>query len=99
MRKLISAVCAISLLTSGCKTVTPDTGLATQVQIPPIPANLAVRAGNLPKNEDTSMGGQVLDNTNNIRQYNSKAQQVNDLIDLYNCVRDSINNKKETKCL
>ena len=81
---------------SACKT--PDTGLALQVQVTPIPENLAQRAGPLPPNSDITMGGQVLDNTQNIRTYNEKAFQVNDLIDLYNCVREAINNKKEVKC-
>lgn len=85
------------LLLSGCATA-PDTGLATGVQIPPLPEKLAQKAGPLTLNQDTTMGGQVLDNTQNIRQYNDKAFQVNDLIDLYNCVRDAVNNKKEIKC-
>ena len=75
-----------------------ETGLAPQVQIPPIPANLALKAEALPPNTDVTMGGQVQDNTRNIRAYNSVATQVNNLIDLYNCVRESINNKKEIKC-
>lgn len=86
-----------ALFLSGCAT-TPETGLATGVQIPPLPEKLAQKAGSLTPNEDTTMGGQVLDNTQNIRQYNDKAFQVNDLIDLYNCVRDAVNNKKEIKC-
>ncbi len=85
------------LLLSACKT-TEDTGLVVGVQVPPLPENLAQRATSLPVNTDSTMGGQVLDNTRNIRQYNEKAFQVNDLIDLYNCVREAINNKKEVKC-
>ena len=87
----------LALLLSGCAAA-PDTGLATGVQIPPLPEKLAQKAGPLTPNQDTTMGGQVLDNTQNIRQYNDKAFQVNDLIDLYNCVRDAVNNKKEIKC-
>lgn len=94
MKKLIIVA---ALLLSACKTA-PDTGLTTGVQIPPIPENLAQKAEQLPPNSDTSMGGQVLDNTRNIRAYNEKAFQVNDLIDLYNCVREAVNNKKEIKC-
>lgn len=93
MRKYIIA---LALLLSACKTT--DTGLPTGVQIPPIPENLAQRAGSLSPSSDATMGGQVKDNTNNIRQYNAKAFQVNDLIDLYNCVREAVNNKKEIKC-
>jgi hypothetical protein len=92
MKKLV-----LVLLLSGC-TATQDTGLAVGVQVPPIPESLAQRAGPLPSSSDTTMGGQVLDNTRNIRAYNEKAFQVNDLIDLYNCVREAVNNKKEIKC-
>lgn len=88
----------LALLLSAC-TTTPDTGLATGMQVPPIPEKLAERAGPLPENTDITMGGQVQDNTRNIRAYNQRAFQVNDLIDLYNCVREAINNKKEIKCL
>lgn len=87
-----------ALLLSACKTA-PDTGLTTGVQVPPIPEKLAQRAGPLSENSDTTMGGQVLDNTRNIRAYNARGFQVNDLIDLYNCVREAVNNKKEIKCL
>lgn len=95
MKKLV----LISLfLVSACSTPR-DTGLAPAVQIPPLPENLAQKAGPLPPNSDETMGGQVLDNTRNIREYNEKAFQVNDLIDLYNCVREAVNNKKEIECL
>jgi hypothetical protein len=92
MKKLV-----LVLLLSGCTTPS-DTGLAVGVQVPPLPKSLAQRAESLPPNTDTTMGGQVLDNTRNIRAYNEKAFQVNDLIDLYNCVREAVNNKKEIKC-
>lgn len=91
------ATIVLALLLSACKTA-PDTGLAKGVQVPPIPEKLAQKAGPLLPNEDITMGGQVTDNTQNIREYNAKAFQVNDLIGLYNCVRDAINNKKEVKC-
>jgi hypothetical protein len=96
MKKVIAIISCLALV--AC-TTRPDTGLAPPVQIPPLPEKLAQRAGPLPSSEDTTMGGQVLDNTRNIRAYNAAAYQVNDLIDLYNCVREAINNKKEIKCL
>lgn len=92
------SILVVALLLAACKTA-PDTGLVTGVQIPPIPEKLAQKAGPLPGNTDITMGGQVKDNTRNIREYNNKAFQVNDLIDLYNCVREAVNNKKEIKCL
>lgn len=90
-------VLVLLLLLSACKTP-PDTGLVVGVQVPAIPENLAQRAEALPPSSDTTMGGQVLDNTRNIKKYNEKAFQVNDLIDLYNCVREAVNTKKEIKC-
>jgi hypothetical protein len=75
-----------------------STGLALGPQIPPIPENLARKATALEGNSDVTMGGQVRDNNGNIRAYNGVAYQTNSLIDLYNCVRESINNKKEIKC-
>jgi len=76
----------------------PDTGLAVGIQVPPLPEPLAKKAKALPDSQDTTMGGQVKDNTSNIRSYNSVAFQTNYLIDLYNCVREAVNNKKEIKC-
>jgi hypothetical protein len=95
MKKITLALSV--LLLAGCKTT--DTGLATPVQIPPLPANLAQKAGPLPANDDITMGGQVKDNTNNIIEYNSVSTQLNKVIELYDCVREAVNNKKEIKCL
>lgn len=90
------ALVVVLLLVAGC--AKPDTGLAPAVQIPSLPENLAQKATQLEPNTDASLKGQILDNTTNIRKYNSVAFQTNKLIEFYNCVRDSINNKKELKC-
>lgn len=87
----------VALLLSAC--ATNSTGLAPAVQIPPLPENLAQKAKALPLSNDLTMGGQVKDNTHNIREYNEVSIQLNHVIDVYNCMRDSINNKKELKCL
>lgn len=87
----------LSLVLTACNN--RETGLAHNVQIPPLPAAIATKRTQLPPNNNTSMGGQVKDNTSSIRGYNSAAHQVNSLIDYFNCVRESINNKKEPKCL
>lgn len=94
MKKLIIVA---ALLVSACASK-PDTGLAPAVQIPPIPENLAQKAEPLPPVTDPTMGGLVQANIQSSRQYNSVSFQLNKLIDLYNCVRDSVNNKKEFKC-
>jgi hypothetical protein len=94
MKKLIIVA---ALLVSACASK-PDTGLAPAVQIPPIPENLAQKAEPLPPVTDPTMGGLVQANVQSSKQYNSVSFQLNKLIDLYNCVRDSVNNKKEFKC-
>lgn len=85
------------LLGGCCKTV--DTGLAKPVRIPDIPSGLSEKAGPLPQLTDPSMGALVLDGAASDMQYNEVAHRNNKLIDLYNCVKESINNKKEIKCL
>lgn len=97
MKKFLILVAAIAL--SACKTV-PDTGLAKPVQIPELPANLAVKAKSLPPITDNTMGGLVIEGANTDMKYNEVAHQLNNVIDLYNCIRVSINEKKEIKtCL
>lgn len=91
-------ILVLALLLSACSTPV-DTGLATPMQVPPLPENLAVKAKALPPSTDLTMGGQVQDNTRNIREYNGVSTQLNYVIDIYNCVREAINNKKEIKCL
>jgi len=78
----------------------PDTGLAHSVQIPDLPTSLAQKAGPLPPLKNTSMAALVEDATNTDIQYNSVSHQLNSLIDIYNCVKTSINEKKDIKtCL
>lgn len=92
------SILALLLLLPACG-VNKSTGLATGVQVPPLPENLAQKAGALPASDDTTMGGQVKDNTHNIRKYNAVSTQLNHIIDVYVCVADAVNNKKEIKCL
>lgn len=94
MKKLIIVA---ALLVSACA-ADKGTGLAPAVQIPPIPENLAQKPKPLPPITDPTMGGLVQANVQSSREYNSVSFQLGKLIDLYNCVRDSVNNKKEMKC-
>lgn len=95
MRKVLPIV----LFLSAC-THTQDTGLAKSVQIPDLPPNLAQKAEPLPPLTDPTMGGLVKSAIDTDMKYNSKAYQLNSLIDLYNCVKTSINDKKDIKsCL
>ena len=78
----------------------PDIGLVTAVQIPDLPSNLAQKAGPLPPLTDPNMGPLVVDATNTDMQYNSVSHQLNSVIDIYNCVKISLNEKKDIKtCL
>jgi hypothetical protein len=40
------------------------------------------------------MGGQVLDNTSNIKAYNNLRLRYNSMLDLYDCVKVMINEGK-----
>lgn len=93
MRQLIIAV---ALLTTAC--AGKETGLAPAVQVPALPMNLSQKAEPLPPITDPTMGGLVQANVDTSRQYNAVSFQLNKLIDLYECVRDAVNNKKELKC-
>lgn len=90
MKKIL----VLALLLSACKHTDTGNGL----MIPPVPSQLADKARPLPANNDATFAGQIRDNNNNIRAYNKVASEKNALLDLYNCVRDAINNRKEPKC-
>jgi hypothetical protein len=78
----------------------PEIGLVTAVQIPDLPPSLAQKAGPLPELKDPSMAGQIEDATNADMQYNLVSHQLNSVIDIYNCVKISLNEKKDIKtCL
>ena len=95
MRKVLVLLFALSACTHG-----PDTGLAPAVQIPDLPSNLAQKAGPLPPLTDPNIGPLINDATNTDMQYNSVSHQLNSVIDIYNCVKTSINEKKDIKtCL
>lgn len=93
MKKLILA---FALLTTAC--AGKQTGLAPAVQIPPLPGNLAQKAEPLPPITDPTMGGLVQANVDTSKRYNAVSFQLNKVIDLYVCVKDAVNNKKELKC-
>lgn len=97
-KKLLAVFLAILTLTA-CKH-TLDTGLAKGVEIPDLPANLEKKAEKLPPISDTSMGTAHTQGAADDMQYNVVSTQLNSLIDLYNCVKFSVNDKKDIKrCL
>lgn len=69
------------------------------VQIPSLPDNLSKKADQLPSIVDNTMGGMVVDGINTDRKYNEIAHQLNNLIDVYHCVRDNINKNDMKKCM
>ena len=89
-------VLILALLLVGC--AKPETGLAVGIQVPPVPLQLSEKAKALSPNNDTSMGGQVLDNTRNIREYNEVGFKYNRLLEYYNCVREAVNQRKKPEC-
>lgn len=97
MKKLI--ILPLLLVLAACHHTQPDTGLARAPVIPELPAVLSKKADSLPQITDNTMGGLVVDGTNTDIKYNDISHQLNAVIDVYNCVRESINNKKEIKCL
>ena len=93
MKKLILA---LALLTTAC--AGKQTGLAPAVQVPPLPGNLAQKAEPLPPITDPTMGGLVQANVDTSKRYNAVSFQLNKIIDLYVCIRDAVNEKKEPQC-
>jgi hypothetical protein len=90
-------VLPLALLLAACQTTT---GLAPDPKIPNLPANLEKKAEQLPPITDPSLGGIVRDSAASSMQYNEVGTQLNNLIDLYNCVKVSMNDKKDPKeCL
>lgn len=100
MKRVLLAL-APALLLAGCLG-SDDRGNpgVKSIQIPNAPAELIEKAGPLPQIEDPTMGGLVTDGVKSDIQYNDVSFRYNKLIDLYLCVQDSVNNKKDLdKCL
>lgn len=65
------------------------------VQIPALGGRLGEKAGPLPPLSGSDWESQQNDAVDADRQYNDVAHRFNSLIDVYNCVRDVVNNKKQ----
>jgi len=96
MKKLLM-LAALSMAVAGCST----TGAVDvkSIQIPNLPSELSVKARALPKLTDPTMGAIISDATDTDVKYNDVSIRYNNLIDFYNCIKESINQKKEMKCL
>ena len=100
MNKLIIILFAAFLLTGCNRELLGDLPTTQSVQVPNLPVQLSKPATALPPIIDNTMGGRELDAAETDRKYNEVAHQTNGLIKLYNCVKDSVNNKKDIKkCL
>lgn len=99
--KNILLVTVASLLLVGCnREWLGDLPTTKPVQVPDLPVKLAKKAEALPPLTDNTMGGREFDAAETDRKYNEVAHQTNGLIKFYNCVKDSVNNKKDIKqCL
>ena len=91
-------ILAILLLTSAC--AHRDLGLAPPAEMPALPNAMSQKAKRLPPITDPTMGGQVISGVETDRAYNRVAEQLNAIIDAWECVRIGMNEKKEIKsCL
>ena len=100
MKNFITVVTALLVL-SACATNNPLLpGLAKPVQIPELPLELSRKATRLPDIKDPTFGGIIKDGAEADQQYNAVSHQLNKLIDLYICVRESINREvdPQTTC-
>lgn len=101
MKRTITIAASLAMMTvfSGCASNTTqlNTGLANPIQLPELPTELSKKAVRLPDITDPTFGGIIQDATLTDQQYNSVAHQLNSLIDLYDCIRISTNQKKDPK--
>lgn len=87
---------ALCLVLAGCSTSRGgETGLARSASIPELPPELAIKAEQLPPLTTNTMGGLQVQGSIDDATYNSVAFRLNDVIDIYNCVRDSYNSGKD----
>lgn len=108
MKKIV-LLAAIALL-SGCVSGREDIDIATSddividgenlgsapaARVPQLPENLARKAQALPEITDRSLAGQQRSAVEADRAYNSVAIQLNAVIDAWECVRVSLNDKTD----
>lgn len=91
MKHLILA--AALFLTACGHTGTPPPGVEYP-KVPDLPTYYQEKATSLPPVTDRSMGNLTVDSAETSEKYNDVAHRYNGLVDLYNCVKESINQKK-----
>ena len=92
------AIIGALLMLAGCAHA--PTGLATASRLPELPPALATKAKRLPPITDRTLAGTVKDAVSTDQRYGVVARQLNALIDVYECVRESLNdNRDASACL
>lgn len=94
MKKTIPLIIVMTLL-SGCNTTNQPLqglGVAKPVQIPELPPELSKKAEALPPITDPSPEGIQKDGVATDIKYNEVAFQLNNLIKVYDCVKEAVNN-------
>lgn len=96
MRNFI--ILPILLFLAACNT-TQGAPEVKSIQIPELPVSYT-KAEALPPLTDNTLGGIVKDAVETDKKYNVISLKYNSLIDFYNCIKVSINNKTDpNKCL
>lgn len=92
-------IVSLAMILSGCATTQsiPNVGEAKPIQIPKLPKSLSEKAERLPPLQDNSLATLLRDGLETDKLYNDKAIQLNNLIDLYNCVREASNEQDSSK--
>ena len=85
-----------SIFVAACSTTGTPPGVES-IKIPDAPAELTKKAERLPDLVDPSFGGVMLDGAKTDALYNDVAWRHNRLVDFYDCVKTSINTKKDPK--
>lgn len=97
MKKLFILAAALALSACAHKQDTPDLGIAPPPEVPVLPDNLKQKAVRLPDITDPTLAGAHIEGAMTDRKYNDVAIQLNQLIDIYECIRVSLKDRKDPK--
>ena len=86
-------ILAAALFLTACSHTSTPPGVE-HPKVPDLPAYYQEKATSLPPIVDPGMGNLAIDSAETSEKYNEVAHRYNGLVDLYNCVKESINQKK-----
>lgn len=93
-------IAALALFVTACATPQPIPPGVERAKVPDLPAYYQERAKGLPPLTDNTMGTLTVDAATSSQHVNEIATKYNSLVDLYDCVKESINTDKTAKsCL